>query len=407
MTPASLRAILLQINSKKGDDRVFSWKRIRYGIMFGFLAYITWVGYQHQLLGGGRGGIPTVDALCPFGGLEAVYAWLTSGEWLRRTAPSSLVLFVIVAVLTLLLGRVFCGSICPLGSIGEFSNLAARKLGIRRRELPPSLDRGMRLLKYLFLFVILYMTWTTGTLAWRDRADPWSAWMHLSSGWEEISASPGGFIVLFILVIGAGLLIERFWCRYLCPLGAALGILQKFSLTKVAREEDTCISCGKCNRSCPMGLDPMSVDRVTSADCISCGRCVEECPVPGTLRFSTVGGWAMSALSVGLLGVTLYFAGYGASRLTGYWQTFPPTPTVSTSTAASPTGVPRNPDELKGSFSLAEIASGYGLELSSILEKAGWPADTDPDIKMREAADALGREASDIRNAVKELLKGP
>ena len=160
MTPASLRAILLQINSKKGDDRVFSWKRIRYGIMFGFLAYITWVGYQHQLLGGGRGGIPTVDALCPFGGLEAVYAWLTSGEWLRRTAPSSLVLFVIVAVLTLLLGRVFCGSICPLGSIGEFSNLAARKLGIRRRELPPSLDRGMRLLKYLFLFVILYMTWT-------------------------------------------------------------------------------------------------------------------------------------------------------------------------------------------------------------------------------------------------------
>jgi polyferredoxin len=231
--------------------------------------------------------------------------------------------------------------------------------------------------------------------------------MHLSSGWEEISASPGGFVVLFILVIGVGLLIERFWCRYLCPLGAALGILQKFSLTKVAREEDTCISCGKCNRSCPMGLDPMSVDRVTSADCISCGRCVEECPVPGTLRFSTVGGWAMSALSVGLLGVTLYFAGYGASRLAGYWQTFPPTPTVSTSTAASPTGVPRNPDELKGSFSLAEIASGYGLELSSILEKAGWPADTDPDIKMREAADALGREASDIRNAVKELLKGP
>ncbi len=396
----------MPVNSKKGDDRVFSWKRIRYGIMFGFLAYISWVGYQHQALGGGKGGVPTVDALCPFGGLETIHSWLTSGEWLRRTAPSSLVLFVIVAVVTLLLGRVFCGTICPLGSIGEFSNLAARRLGIRRMELPPALDRGMRLLKYFTLCMILYATWTTGTLVWRDRADPWAAWMHLSSGWEEISSSPGGYIVLFFIVIGAGLFIERFWCRYLCPLGAALGILQKISPTKVARDKETCISCGKCDRSCPMGLSPMSVERVTSADCIACGRCVEECPVPGTLRFSTVGGRAMSALSVGLLGVTLYFAGYGASRLAGYWQTFAPAPVGLTQSGLRTTEVPQNPDELKGSFSLAEIASGYELELSSILEKADWPADVDASVKLRDAADSLGREPSDIRNAVKELLKG-
>ncbi|PKL02056.1 MAG: hypothetical protein CVV55_06405, partial [Synergistetes bacterium HGW-Synergistetes-2] len=83
---------------------MFSWKRIRYGVMFAFLAYISWVGYQHQVLGGGPAGIPPVDALCPLGGLESIYSYLTSGVWLRRIAPSALILFIAVAGITLLLG---------------------------------------------------------------------------------------------------------------------------------------------------------------------------------------------------------------------------------------------------------------------------------------------------------------
>ncbi|GAB1427491.1 hypothetical protein MASR2M17_09170 [Aminivibrio sp.] len=75
-------------------------------------------------------------------------------------------------------------------------------------------------LKYVILAVILYFTWTLGTLAWRPW-DPWVSWMHLSAGWDEIVSSPWGYVVLFLLVIGAGVFIERFWCRYLCPLGAA------------------------------------------------------------------------------------------------------------------------------------------------------------------------------------------
>jgi NapH/MauN family ferredoxin-type protein len=450
---------------------MFSWKRIRYGVMFGFLAYISWVGYQHQVLGGGPAGIPTVDALCPLGGLESIYSYLTSGVWLRRTAPSALILFIAVTGITLLLGRVFCGWICPLGTIGEFINLSAKKLGIRQRELPPALDRALKMLKYVVLAVILYFTWTWGTLAWREY-DPWVSWMHLASGWEEMVASPWGYVVLFFVVIGAGLFIERFWCRYLCPLGAALGILQKFSLTKVRRSKETCISCSKCNRSCPMGITPMALEKVTDADCIACGRCTESCPVEKTLQFSVAGKKVLSALAVGLLGVGLYFAAYGTAKITGYWQTFASTsvealkdpvdgvfgwmtieqvaaqvhlpsakileiaglpaesPTnvsikqmegvndeelkeqlkvyfaANPATAPEPkTVVPSNPDELKGSFTLAEVASGYGLEISAILEKAGWPADADPNVKMRDVANTIGRDSSDIRNAVKELLK--
>jgi len=449
---------------------VFSWKRIRYGVMFGFLAYITWVG-QHQTLGGGPAGIPTVDSLCPLGGLESIYSYLSSGVWLRRTAPSSLILFAAVAAITLLVGRVFCGWICPLGSIGEFSNLAARKLGIKRREMSGPVDRGLKMLKYVVLAVILYYTWTLGTLAWRSY-DPWVSWMHLSSGWEEIVSSPWGFAVLFFVVIGAGLFIERFWCRYLCPLGAALGILQKFSLTKVKRSKETCISCSKCDRSCPMGVTPMALETVSDADCIACGRCTESCPVEKTLQFSVAGKKVLSALAVGLLGVGLYFAAYGTAKMTGYWQTFastsvealrdpvegifgwmnieqvagqvnlPPAKVLqiaglpadaplnvsvkqmegvndeelkerlkvyfaeNPAKAPAPKAVmPSNPDELKGSVTLFEIAEGYGLDAEVILEKAGWPADTAKDIKVRDAAQVLGRDTTDIRNAVKELLK--
>lgn len=450
---------------------MFTWKRVRYGVMFGFLAYITWVGYQHQVLGGGPAGVPTVDALCPFGGLEGIYNFLASGTWLRRLAPSALILFAAVAAITLLLGRVFCGWICPLGSIGEFSALASRKLGIKRRELPPILDGYLKMLKYVILSVILYYTWTLGTLAWRSY-DPWMAWMHLSAGWQEFIDNPWAFAALFGLVIGAGLFIERFWCRYLCPLGAALAVFQKLSFTKVVRSADTCISCGKCNKACPMGLAPMSVEKVTGADCIACGRCTENCPVDKTLVFSFAGRKTLSALALGVIGVLLFFGAYGTAKTAGYWQTFastssealrdpvegifgwmtideaarqvklPPekvleigrlpagTPLdmplkkiegvndeilkedIKAYFAANPAqapkpvkAVPANPDELKGSFTLDEVAAGYGLDGAEILREAGWPAGTPGNISIKQAGEPLGREPADIREAVKKLLK--
>ena len=66
---------------------------------------MSWMGYRHQLLGGGPAGSPTVDALCPFGGLESIYSWLKEGYWLRRIALSSFVLFIGVTLATLLTGR--------------------------------------------------------------------------------------------------------------------------------------------------------------------------------------------------------------------------------------------------------------------------------------------------------------
>ncbi|HDQ93439.1 MAG TPA: 4Fe-4S binding protein, partial [Synergistetes bacterium] len=115
MTPCPCGVYFTLQEQFKGGAAVKSSK-LRYVIQFGFLAFMTWLGYRHQVLGGGPEGVPTVDALCPFGGLESLYSILASGTWLRRLAPSAMVLLVVLIAMTLLLGRVFCGWICPLGT---------------------------------------------------------------------------------------------------------------------------------------------------------------------------------------------------------------------------------------------------------------------------------------------------
>ena len=138
-------------NNKKQKDHL---QYLRYAILFFFLIFMTWMGYRHQLLGGGPAGSPTVDALCPFGGLESIYSWLKDGYWLRRIALSSFVLFMGVAILTLLTGRVFCGWICPLGAVNEYVSAGTRKLGIKKIKLPPAVDKYLRYLKYVILLLI-------------------------------------------------------------------------------------------------------------------------------------------------------------------------------------------------------------------------------------------------------------
>lgn len=410
-----------------------------------------------------------MDALCPFGGLESLHSIFASGAWLRRVAPSSMILLITLVAVTLLVGRVFCGWICPLGTVGEWTAALARRIGIRRRELPEEIDRKLRWTKYAVMVLVVGFAWWLGKLAWRD-LDPWVAWMHLPAGVEGILERPWAFLVLFGGVIGASLFIERFWCRYLCPLGAFLAILQKFSLFKVKRNRSNCIKCGKCDASCPVRLEPLKKERVTSAECLACGRCTDSCPVDRTLTFGR-GKWNLSALSVGLLGLALFFGSYGLARATGTWQTFsiPPAELMATNPVDAIygwmtleqvaqavnlplkrvleiAGLPENsptdvslkklegvddedlreklrvylesegegkeapfptspPDQIRGSMTVEEVARAYGLEPEAILRKAGWPEDVPLDAPLKELKDLYGVEVEMIREAVKELLQ--
>ncbi len=439
--------------------------RFRAAVQFGFLGFMTWIGYRHQMVGGGPSGVPTVDALCPFGGLESLYSILVSGTWLRRLAPSAMVLFIVVIALTLVFGRVFCGWICPLGTLGEWTSRLGNRLGIKKRELPKRVDGALRWLKYLVLVVIIAATWKAGTLVWRGY-DPWVAWMHLSAGWEEFVESPWSYFSLFVLVIGLSLFIERFWCRYLCPLGAFLGPIQKVSLFKVRRSEEECIHCHRCGPACPVRLDPENREVEDSAECIACGRCVEACPKEKALFFGTRQR-RIPVIAIGLLALAFYLGGYGAARGLGYWRTYTSSSSRLSSGVAIPhlygwmtledisktlgvnleeirkaaslpgdfpediplkdiEGVddeslleeilekatpkasgaaPPNPEEIKASMTIEEISSVWGLDPGEILRTAGWPAGVSTDTPLKTLSEELGRSVTEIREAVKKLSK--
>jgi len=83
--------------------------------------------------------------------------------------------------------------------------------------------------------------------------------------------------------VGLSIVVERFWCRYLCPLGAILAWTNRISLWRIRVNESDCISCGLCTRACPMDLDvPREVER--GGECIRCRACVHACRREGAIH---------------------------------------------------------------------------------------------------------------------------
>ena len=104
---------------------------------------------------------------CPFGGVEALYTYATEGNLTCSLGVSNFFILGGVLAITLLLRRAFCGYMCPIGTISEWLRRAAAHLGIKTGRIPYALDRGLSLLKYGVLAIILYYTYTTAELMFR------------------------------------------------------------------------------------------------------------------------------------------------------------------------------------------------------------------------------------------------
>lgn len=264
---------------------------IRRVVQFFFFGLIALIAVNHTLVENGMG-IPflstaSLHALCPFGGVVTIYQYATAGTFVQKIHESSFVLMVIGFLLAILFGPVFCGWVCPLGTVQEWVSSLGRKLFRRRFNhfVPTKLDNILRYLRYLVLAWVLYMTAATGTLIFAEY-DPYFALFNFWS--DEVALS--GLAILGV-TLGLSLFVERPWCKYACPYGAVLGLSNLFRVFSIRRSETTCKADGACSILCPMNIPVDSQTTVRDHQCISCLECTSEaiCPVAKTVVFSSKG----------------------------------------------------------------------------------------------------------------------
>lgn len=228
----------------------------------------------------------SLHAVCPFGGVVSIYQFFVDGTFVKKIHESSFILMAIVFTLAVAFGPVFCGWICPMGSIQEWVGKLGRRLFKKRYNhfVPQTLDRVLRYLRYGVLAWVLTMTAFTGKLIFEE-VDPFMALFSLWS--SELSLTGLGILVLVLLL---SLFVERPFCKYACPYGAVLGLTNLFRVFGIRRQPATCTSCRACDRTCPMNINVSGKTLIRDHQCISCLKCTSEqaCPIPQTVALADV-----------------------------------------------------------------------------------------------------------------------
>lgn len=370
------------------------WMRLL--VQIGFFAVTAFAIVRHRInsaqgLDGPRNPAPGVDSLSPFGGLETLWKWATTGDLLSHIHVSDLILFGASALLVLLLGAAFCGWICPFGAILEWLYRLRAKVLPWKFTIPPKVDQVLRYGRYVVLALVLLATYTAGSLVFGDYC-PWRAAWNLGS--EEIAI--GGALVLG-LVVGAGLFVERAWCRYACPLGAVLGLANKIAPVKLRRAEATCSSCRLCSRRCPLDLQIDRVARVTDTTCNRCLECADACPKPETLELKAgarpVRGWIFGLVAAAIFGGAILL-----SQATGLWQA-----TAEAKVELAATGVPST-EEIKGWRTMQELTDLWKIPKAELYARLGLDPAMDP--QTTQIKHLEGKVAPDGQTIDRTYVKG-
>ncbi|RPJ08552.1 MAG: 4Fe-4S binding protein, partial [Spirochaetaceae bacterium] len=266
------------------------FSKIRFTVQILFFLFVAGLAVWGQIAPAvheqetGQSGSGDLHSICPFGAVETAGRLLTQGLFVPKTSPQNMVVFGALAFLTILFGAVFCGWLCPLGSIQEWVGKLGKKIFGRKYNhfVLPKIDRIFGYLRYGVLALVIFKTTELVTLTF-TALDPFYALFNFFTG----SALPSALVVLGV-VLAASLFVERPWCRWFCPLGALTGLIQKLSPWKI-RTRAGCTECGRCTYSCPVNIDVCAKPAVTDAHCIRCMECLDTCN-KDALGFSLPGG---------------------------------------------------------------------------------------------------------------------
>ncbi|MEW5827388.1 MAG: 4Fe-4S binding protein [Chloroflexota bacterium] len=241
------------------------------------------IGLRHIMPGeASRGG--SFDSFCAFGGIETLLPYILDGNVLKSTNLLNFSVLIATLGVALVAGRAFCGWLCGLGALQDFVAEWTRKLlgkaskTILPLQLPASVDRPLRYAKYLILLWIMVGSLFTVYPPLRDFCPVRAVF--------SLKMTPLLWLTLAVFLAGS-VLVERFWCKYFCPLGAALAVFNKISPVRLVSDDQRCNNCGRCDIECSMGIQdvPRNLDH---PECVRCMECLDTCARDGSLELKLI-----------------------------------------------------------------------------------------------------------------------
>ncbi len=362
-------------------------RSVRLWILLFVLILTTAVGLMHQF--GKSFTTASIDSFCPFGALESLYLFVTDGNMLKRTNFNDFILLGIVVSLALVFRRTFCGNLCPLGTLQELFSKGGIKITKKRYEIPLKIDKPLRYLKYAVLVVFIAATWRIGDLVIRPY-DPWVAYHHLLS--DDLIAEFSAALVILAISLAGSFFYDRFFCKYLCPMGAFLGIVGKIGFFRVRRNETTCIDCKLCTKVCPVNIKVHEISDVRSSECLNCNECVNVCPVESTLTISGSRKGRIGSLSFTVITFVAMLAVVGITSVSGSFTWLMPSLGYSADLEKF------NPDDIRGKYTFKEISEATGIPEEVIIKEFGLTHE-----KFLLPIKETGIEAETVRDYIKKM----
>jgi len=279
------------------------------------------------------------ETYCPLGGLQALATYLAQGSLPCSMSSVQVMMGIALVAAVVLFSKLFCAYICPVGTVQDLLGKARKAMRVKEVKVRngSTLDKVLRIVKYALVFWIFYMTVEASELFCKN-LDPYYA---VATGFKGEITLWMSLVTIGLVVLGS-FLIDMFWCRYLCPLGAIsnslkfwawIGVLfgvyfiadvlgadipwavllgafcilgyllevfhakPKMQLLYVMKDNTACNNCGLCVKKCPYHIDIKSCEngRVESVDCTLCGECVAACTTGvlkiGANRTKQAKGW--------------------------------------------------------------------------------------------------------------------
>ncbi len=311
--------------------RIVQWLFVALNGWLG-IQFILWVRYCE------RGGVGLnvsrpagAEGWLPIAGLMNTKYFLLTGH-VPAIHPAAMVLFIAFLAMSILLKKAFCSWLCPVGTLSEQLWMLGRRIFGRNLRLPKWVDIPLRSLKYLLLGFFVFVIGAMSAEAIHDfMSTPYGliADVKMLNFFRNIGQTAAIVIALLVLF---SMLVKNFWCRYLCPYGALLGIASFFSPFKIRRDAEACIDCGKCARACPSNLPVDRLVQIRSAECTACMACVAACSAQDALQFSlapkktgtSAERWrrrALRPIAVASALACIFFSLIVVAKTTGHWQT--------------------------------------------------------------------------------------